>query len=122
MVQLWWGLLGVAVPAAFVRSAVRDLWRGRRDRGEARKGGDPGPPFICERACTSQRQLSRMGARDTSANTCVTVCSTTQVDACAEACRQSMCAAFPDGGLPDRGPLCAEHCRDECRRIMARGG
>eukprot|EP00242_Pyramimonas_sp_CCMP2087_P016820 CAMPEP_0198210894 /NCGR_PEP_ID=MMETSP1445-20131203/22506_1 /TAXON_ID=36898 /ORGANISM="Pyramimonas sp., Strain CCMP2087" /LENGTH=100 /DNA_ID=CAMNT_0043885059 /DNA_START=173 /DNA_END=472 /DNA_ORIENTATION=- len=49
--------------------------------------------FKCERVCTSNRLLKRLGqlAKEPTPNTCVTVCGTNAMDACTEACQRAVC-------------------------------
>lgn len=61
MVQAWWAA-GLAVPALAVKSIVSGKNRQKLDQQESprvEEGSDP--TFLCERVCTSNRLLRRMG-------------------------------------------------------------
>eukprot|EP00204_Picochlorum_oklahomense_P003628 CAMPEP_0118804502 /NCGR_PEP_ID=MMETSP1161-20130426/23057_1 /TAXON_ID=249345 /ORGANISM="Picochlorum oklahomensis, Strain CCMP2329" /LENGTH=114 /DNA_ID=CAMNT_0006733259 /DNA_START=128 /DNA_END=469 /DNA_ORIENTATION=+ len=109
MVNPW--LVGI-VPALGVVTAIRAVThRGGSSRrrslssssssymhGDGIMDGEGGtdPNFICERVCTSNRLMRRMGglAKDITPHTCVTVCGVSALDACTEACQQAVCTSM----------------------------
>lgn len=58
------------------------------------------PSFTCERVCTSDRLLRRLGRgseqRNVPRGSCVTVCGSNQADSCTEACQKAVCSAQHD--------------------------
>lgn len=74
------------------------------------------PSFVCERVCTSQRLMRRMGslAKDATPNTCVTVCGTSSVDACTDACQRAVCTTMHQ--VPAWNDNCLSRCSNECQR------
>ncbi|RMZ55647.1 hypothetical protein APUTEX25_000230 [Auxenochlorella protothecoides] len=74
------------------------------------------PSFVCERVCTSDRLMRRLGglAKDATPNTCVTVCGTSSQDACASACTRSVCTNLHQ--VPAWNDTCIERCSSECVR------
>ncbi|KAL6782710.1 CGL138 [Auxenochlorella protothecoides x Auxenochlorella symbiontica] len=116
MISPWWAA-GVAVPALLLR-ATKGGRKPTPDRaGTARldsTGSDPS--FVCERVCTSDRLMRRLGglAKDATPNTCVTVCGTSSQDACASACTRSVCTNLHQ--VPAWNDTCIERCSSECVR------
>ncbi|KAF7136360.1 hypothetical protein RHSIM_Rhsim08G0005900 [Rhododendron simsii] len=94
MVEVWWSLLGAAIPAIVAGKAF--LVKKRRSeeqrivgaRGREKTSDDI---FVCERVCTSKRMLKKVGAfsKDPIADTCVTVCGVSELDACSDACART---------------------------------
>ena len=78
--------------------------------------GGTDPNFICERVCTSNRLMRRMGglAKDITPNTCVTVCGVSPLDACTEACQQAVCTSMHQ--VPAWNEACISRCSTECQK------
>ena len=52
--------------------------------------------------------------QDATPNTCVTVCGTSQEDACTDACQRAVCTTVHQ--VPAWNEDCLKHCRLECQR------
>jgi len=116
MVQAWWAA-GLAVPAVIVKGFLGGRTKGRKEeelRAMPEEGTDPS--FVCERVCTSDRLLRRMGglSKDPTPNTCVTVCGVGAQDACTEACQQAVCTNMHQ--VPAWNDACLKRCTAECMR------
>lgn len=114
MVSSWWAVAGAVVPAFLIRNV---LSANRAKEEEKRRGRDnslTSEPFVCERVCTSKRMLNKLGpfSKDPTPNTCVTVCGVSEVDACTEACRMSVCVN--QHHVPNWNDVCMRRCSDEC--------
>lgn len=81
---------------------------------KGRESSATSEPFVCERVCTSKRMLNKLGpfSKDPTPNTCVTVCGVSEVDACTEACRMSVCVN--QHHVPNWNDVCMRRCSDEC--------
>nr|GMD94715.1 Small GTPase superfamily [Ipomoea batatas]GMD96485.1 Small GTPase superfamily [Ipomoea batatas] len=120
MVELWWSLLGAAVPAVLAGQAFRmkkrrdDEQRLKRARGREKNSDDI---FVCERVCTSKRMLKKVGAfsKDPTPDTCVTVCGVSELDACADACARTVCVNQHQ--VPNWNDICLKRCQSECLRL-----
>lgn len=120
MVAPWWAGAALALPAAATLKAMV----GRGGKPKAVQSGidarlddaEPDPSFVCERVCTSQRLMRRMGslAKDATPDTCVTVCGTSTVDACTDACQRAVCATVHQ--VPAWNDNCLSRCSSECQR------
>ncbi|GBF93207.1 hypothetical protein Rsub_05939 [Raphidocelis subcapitata] len=79
-------------------------------------GGD-GSSFVCERVCTSDRLLRRLGklAKDPTPHSCITVCGVSAHDACVEACQRSVCS------IPHQVPAWNESCLKRCTAECIKG-
>ncbi|KAK3270046.1 hypothetical protein CYMTET_21530 [Cymbomonas tetramitiformis] len=90
----------------------------KRDSAEPGAGGEEEDvtSFTCERVCTSNRLLKRLGslAKEPVSNTCVTVCGTSGVDACNEACQRAVCVNMHQ--VPAWNDQCLKRCTQECIR------
>jgi len=108
--------MGVVVPALAVRGVL--VSRNRNKQAMTDDTGtdtDPlGTSFVCERVCTSDRLMKRMGglAKDPTPNTCVTVCGLSASDACVDACQRSVCSQVHQ--VPDWNDQCLKRCTTEC--------
>ncbi|KAG6482354.1 uncharacterized protein At5g64816-like [Zingiber officinale] len=121
MVDVWWSLLGAAIPAIIAGQVVRvrrrhaDEQRLKNARG--RENSDE--IFVCERVCTSKRMLKKVGAfsKDPILDTCVTVCGVSELDACADACARTVCVNQHQ--VPNWNDICMKRCQSECLRLSA---
>ncbi|KAK9866692.1 hypothetical protein WJX84_004268 [Apatococcus fuscideae] len=93
----WWAA-GLAVPAVVASGLLgrnkgdKQTQQPQQQLAERQETSDPN--FVCERVCTSDSLLRRMGglSKDPTPNTCVTVCGTSTHDACVDACQRAVCA------------------------------
>ncbi|XP_060199050.1 uncharacterized protein At5g64816-like [Lycium barbarum] len=120
MVEWWWSLLGAAVPAVVAGQAFRT--KKRRDEEERLKRArdrekNSDDIFVCERVCTSNRMLKKVGAfsKDPMPDTCVTVCGVSELDACADACARTVCVNQHQ--VPNWNDICLKSCQSECLRL-----
>ncbi|KAL2528076.1 hypothetical protein Fot_20677 [Forsythia ovata] len=122
MVEVWWSLLGAAVPAVIAGQAFR-LKRKRAEeqriksaRGREKSADDI---FVCERVCTSKRMLKKVGAfsKDPIPDTCVTVCGVSELDACSDACARTVCVNQHQ--VPNWNDVCLRRCQSECLKLSA---
>ncbi|KAK9830969.1 hypothetical protein WJX81_003854 [Elliptochloris bilobata] len=93
MIQPWWAV-GLAVPGLIVKGLVGGRSKAKKEGAHTYSEEDStDPSFVCERVCTSNRLLRRMGglAKDPTPGTCVTVCGVGSQDACNEACQRAVC-------------------------------
>ncbi|KAK0590305.1 hypothetical protein LWI29_025144 [Acer saccharum] len=63
MVDLWWSLLGVAIPVVIMGQALRMKKRitdEQRLKGESGREKSSDDVFVCERVYTSKRMLKKM--------------------------------------------------------------
>ncbi|KAL4288048.1 hypothetical protein AHAS_Ahas19G0247200 [Arachis hypogaea] len=96
MGEIWWSLLGAAIPVLVAGQAFRLKARHAEEqklksaRGRERSSDEI---FVCERVCTSKRMLKKVGSfsKDPIPDTCVTVCGVSDLDACADACARTVC-------------------------------
>lgn len=86
----------------------------KREASDEYSGTDP--DFVCERVCTTNRLMRRMGglAKDITPNTCVTVCGVSALDSCTEACSQAVCTSMHQ--VPAWNEACITRCSTECQR------
>lgn len=122
MVEVWWSLLGAAIPAVVAGKAF--LVKKRRSeeqrivgaRGREKTSDDI---FVCERVCTSKRMLKKVGAfsKDPIADTCVTVCGVSELDACFDACARTVCVN--EHQVPNWNDVCLKRCQSECLKLSA---
>ncbi|GMH43903.1 hypothetical protein BSKO_11837 [Bryopsis sp. KO-2023] len=118
MKKYWWAA-GLAVPTALiVKLVIGGKSRGRKQhsrRSREQQGGSD-PSFFCERVCTSDRLLRRMGglSKDSSPGTCVTVCGVSAGDACSDACQRAVCANMHQ--VPAWNEACTTRCTNECMK------
>ncbi|KAI4371855.1 hypothetical protein MLD38_010155 [Melastoma candidum] len=119
MVEVWWPLLGAAIPAIIGGQA----WRIKKRRAEEQRlkstrGREKSSEeiFVCERVCTSKRMLKKVGAfsKDPTPDTCVTVCGVSELDACADACTRTVCVNQHQ--VPNWNDICLRRCQNECLR------
>lgn len=64
MVQAWWGA-AVALPVIVVKGIISGRGKSRKVESEGRGFRDDDgaePSFVCERVCTSDRMLRRLGS------------------------------------------------------------
>lgn len=117
----------MAVPALAVRGffAARSSRRAKAkskaeaEAEDAEGEGAAGTSFVCERVCTSERLLKRMGglAKDPTPNNCITVCGLSSGDACVEACQRAVCSQLHQ--VPDWNDQCLKRCSTECLKGRA---
>ncbi|KAK9030312.1 hypothetical protein V6N11_031740 [Hibiscus sabdariffa] len=96
MVEVWWSVLGAAIPAVIAGQAFRMKKRHAEEqkiktaRGREKSSDEV---FVCERVCTSKRMLKKIGAfsKDPIPDTCVTVCGVSELDVCSDACARTVC-------------------------------
>ena len=120
MVEVWWSLLGAAIPAVIAGQAFRmkkknaEEQRLKSARGREKSSGDI---FVCERVCTSKRMLKKVGAfsKDPIRDTCVTVCGVSELDACADACARTVCVNQHQ--VPNWNDVCLRRCQSECLKL-----
>ncbi|XP_010547633.1 PREDICTED: uncharacterized protein At5g64816-like [Tarenaya hassleriana] len=122
MVEVWWSLLGAAVPAIIAGQAIRTK---RRRAAEQRINSVRGREkssdeiFVCERVCISKRMLKKVGAfsKDPIPDTCVTVCGVSELDACSDACARTVCVNHHQ--VANWNDICLRRCQSECLRLSA---
>ncbi|XP_042491867.1 uncharacterized protein At5g64816-like [Macadamia integrifolia] len=124
MVDVWWSLLGAAIPAVVAGQAIR--MKRRRAEEQRLKGGrgrgrenSSDENFVCERVCTSKRMLKKVGAvsKDPTPDTCVTVCSVSQIGACIDACARTVCVNQHQ--IPNWNDVCLRKCQNECLKLSS---
>ncbi|XP_047318572.1 uncharacterized protein At5g64816 [Impatiens glandulifera] len=120
MVEVLWSLLGAAIPAMVAGQAFR--MKRRRDEEERMKTGrgrekTSDDIFVCERVCTSNRMLKKVGAfsKDPNPDTCVTVCGVSEIDACSDACARTVCVNQHQ--VPNWNDVCLRRCQSECLKL-----
>ncbi|XP_021862272.2 uncharacterized protein At5g64816-like [Spinacia oleracea] len=122
MVEVWWSLLGAAIPAIFAGQA----WRIKRRRDEEQRiksarGREKSSDdiFVCERICMSKRMLKKVGAfsKDPIPDTCVTVCGVSELDACTDACARTVCVN--QHHVPNWNDVSLRRCQSECLKLSA---
>ncbi|KAK9678698.1 hypothetical protein RND81_11G227800 [Saponaria officinalis] len=122
MVEVWWSLVGAAIPAVVAGQAWRI--KRRRDDEERIKSArsrekSSDDIFVCERVCTSKRMLKKVGAfsKDPIPDTCVTVCGVSELDACSDACARTVCVN--QHHVPNWNDVCLRRCQSECLKLSA---
>jgi hypothetical protein len=122
MVEVWWSLLGAAIPAVIAGQAFR-LKRRRAEeqriqtvRGREKSSDDI---FVCERVCMSKRMLKKVGAfsKDPIPDTCVTVCGVSEFNSCTDACARTVCVNQHQ--VPNWSDVCLRRCQSECLKLSA---
>mmetsp|Transcript_11646 Transcript_11646/g.41930 ORF Transcript_11646/g.41930 Transcript_11646/m.41930 type:complete len:123 (+) Transcript_11646:83-451(+) len=110
----------IAAPVGVGAIVLQRTFRRKKGKGDDEKGRRDGDgdvtAFACERVCTSDRLIKRLGylAKDPTPNTCVTVCGSSGIDACTEACQRSVCSA--PHSVPSWNDQCNKRCTQECLR------
>ncbi|CAL9056629.1 unnamed protein product [Musa banksii] len=109
MEDIWWSLLGAAVPAIIAAHTIRvKRRRAEEQRLKSARGREKHSDeiFVCMRVCTSKRMLKKVGAfsKDPILDTCVTVCGVSELDACADACARTSWLLFI--GVPIASVIC----------------
>jgi hypothetical protein len=122
MVTIWWPVVGAAVPAILAGQAILGKIRGdEENRLKAARGREKNSDevFVCERVCTSKRMLKKVGAfsKDPIPDTCVTVCGVSELDACADACAQTVCVNQYQ--VPNWNDTCLKRCQSECLKLSS---
>eukprot|EP00884_Botryococcus_braunii_P014645 jgi/Botrbrau1/23181/Bobra.0041s0031.1 len=115
-IPAWWAA-AVAVPAVIIKTVTSGRGKAKKvDEGGERVEEGGYPSFVCERVCTSNRLLRRMGglAKDPTPNTCVTVCGTSGTDSCTEACQRAVCMNMHQ--VPAWNDACLKRCTAECMK------
>ncbi|KAF5838369.1 hypothetical protein DUNSADRAFT_2979 [Dunaliella salina] len=94
------------------------LKRGQKDWRESESEDWNEPKFRCERLCTTPKLLEKLGntAKDPTPNTCVTVCGTSGLDACTDACQRTACANAHH--VPAWNDACLQRCASECMKLQ----
>ncbi|KAH1191708.1 Uncharacterized protein GmHk_20G058900 [Glycine max] len=122
MGEIWWSLLGSAIPVVVAGQAFRlkkrraEEQRLQSGRGRERNSDEI---FVCERVCTSKRMLKKLGSfsKDPIPDTCVTVCGVSDVDACADACARTVC--INQHQVPNWNDICLRRCQSECLKLSS---
>lgn len=122
MVDLWWTLLGAAVPAVIAGQTFRvKRRRAEEQRLKAARGREKNSDdvFVCERVCTSKRMLKKVEvfSKDPTPDTCVTVCGVSELDACADACARTVCVNQHQ--VPNWNDICLRRCQSECLKLSS---
>ncbi|CAL9117708.1 unnamed protein product [Musa textilis] len=122
MVDVWWPLLGAAVPVIIAGHRIRVKGRhAEEQRLRSAQGREKNSDeiFVCERVCTSKRMLNKVGAfsKDPILDTCVTVCGVSELDACADACARTVCVNQHQ--VPNWNDICLKRCQSECLRLSS---
>ena len=122
MVDIWWSLLGAAVPAVVAGQALRMKKRRVAEEQSLKISGGgrekrPDDRFVCERVCTSKRMLKKVSAlsKDPTPDTCVTVCGVSESDVCTDACARTVCVNQHQ--VPNWNDICLRRCQSECLRL-----
>ena len=91
--------------------------KGAEEDGRRGEGEGDGTSFACERVCASDRLIKRLGylSKHPTPNSCVTVCGSSGIDACTEACQRSVCS------LPHTVPAWQDQCNKRCTQECLRG-
>lgn len=102
----------MAVPVVVTKSILSA--RSRKDGSDSEREEDS--PFVCERVCTSDRLLKKLGslAKEPTRDTCVTVCGVSAHDACADACQRAVCSVPHQ--VPAWNDACLKRCTAECMK------
>ncbi|XP_061356805.1 uncharacterized protein At5g64816 [Gastrolobium bilobum] len=122
MGEIWWSLLGAAIPVVVAGQAFRvkkrraEEQRLKSARGRERSSDEI---FVCERVCTSKRMLKKVGSfsKDPIPDTCVTVCGVSDLDACADACARTVCVNQHQ--VPNWNDICLRRCQSECLKLSS---
>ncbi|GLJ33367.1 hypothetical protein SUGI_0671290 [Cryptomeria japonica] len=117
MVDWWLAVIGAAIPAVAVQQVIKSS---RKSAGQAKTPHENEKHFFCERVCTSQRMLNKVGgvSKDLPHNTCVTVCGASELDSCTDACTRAVCAN--DYHLPNWSDVCLRRCQNQCLKLRSR--
>ncbi|KAE8673957.1 putative WRKY transcription factor 51-like [Hibiscus syriacus] len=118
MVEVWWSVLGAAIPAVIAGQAFRMKKRHaeeQRSKTARERKKSSNENFVCERVCTSKRMLKKVGAfsKDPISDTCVTVCGVSEPDVCSDACARTVCVN------QHQNDICLRRCQSECLRLSA---
>jgi len=110
----------VFAPVVLLRG-VTSKGKKRSAEGRMRNKDDDGadPSFVCERVCTSDRLLRRLGglAKDVTPQSCVTVCGVSRADSCTESCQRVVCMNMHQ--VPAWNDQCLKRCTTECQKGRA---
>jgi hypothetical protein len=111
-------VIGAAIPAVAVQQVVKATRRKSEEEPlKAEPEKSPNDIFVCERVCTSKRMLNKVGdfSKDSTPNTCVTVCGVSELDACTDACARTVCVN--QHHLPNWNDICLRRCQNQCLRL-----
>nr|KJB40418.1 hypothetical protein B456_007G062500 [Gossypium raimondii] len=111
MADVWWTLLGTAIPAVIAGQVFRLRKKhAEEQRLKSARGRE---------VCTSKRMLKKVGAfsKDPIPDTCVTVCGVSELDACSDACARTVCVNQHQ--VPNWNDICLRRCQSECLRLSA---
>lgn len=116
IIQPWWAVVG-AVPVVVAKGIMNARSRRSKEDSTDETFDPERSNFVCERVCTSDKLLRRLGSlsKDPTRNTCVTVCGTSAVDACRDACLRTACVNLHQ--VPAWNDACVERCTAECLKI-----
>ncbi|KAL5181665.1 Uncharacterized protein HKD37_01G002534 [Glycine soja] len=122
MGEIWWSLLGAAIPVVVAGQAFRvKKRRAEEQRLQSARGRERSSDeiFVCERVCTSKRMLKKVGSfsKDPIPDTCVTVCGVSDLDACADACARTVC--INQHQVPNWNDICLRRCQSECLKLSS---
>ncbi|KAG4997832.1 hypothetical protein AAZX31_10G179600 [Glycine max] len=122
MGEIWWSLLGAAIPVVVAGQAFRvKKRRAEEQRLQSARGRERSSDeiFVCERVCTSKRMLKKVGSfsKDPIPDTCVTVCGASDLDACADACARTVCVNQHQ--VPNWNDICLRRCQSECLKLSS---
>ncbi|EPS70584.1 hypothetical protein M569_04178, partial [Genlisea aurea] len=122
MVEAWLTVLGAAIPVIVAGQAFRIRARyteEQRIKAARSKEKSSDDIFVCERVCTSKRMLKKVGSfsKDPIADTCVTVCGVSELDACSDACARTVCVN--QHPVPNWNEVCLRRCQSECLKLQA---
>ncbi|KAF3447240.1 hypothetical protein FNV43_RR12420 [Rhamnella rubrinervis] len=134
MVEVWWFVLGAAIPCVVAAGEALNTNQRKAAEEERLKKGtgavdmDTNGGFVCERVCISKRLQNKIGGggggggglyKDASVvvDSCVTVCGFGEVDtACLDACARTVCA-HQHHHLPNWNDLRLGRCQSECLKL-----
>ncbi|MQL89651.1 hypothetical protein Taro_022225 [Colocasia esculenta] len=122
MVELWWSLVGAAIPAVIAGQVIWVKRRHAEERNIMNAGvreKSSNETFVCEKVCTSKRMMKKVGAfsKDPIPDTCVTVCGISAVDVCTDACARAVCVNQHQ--VPNWNDICLRRCQSECLKLSS---
>ncbi|QDZ18840.1 hypothetical protein HOP50_02g13450 [Chloropicon primus] len=116
-----WGIAAAVFAPVVLLRGVTSKGKKRSAEGRMRNKDDDGadPSFVCERVCTSDRLLRRLGglAKDVTPQSCVTVCGVSRADSCTESCQRVVCMNMHQ--VPAWNDQCLKRCTTECQKGRA---
>jgi len=112
----WTVAAALVAPVVIMRNVGKRGKTSNREQKKVRDDDGADPSFVCERVCSSDRLLKRLGglSKDPTPHSCVTVCGVSRIDSCTESCQRVVCMNMHQ--VPAWNDQCLKRCTMECQK------